>query len=336
MKTSEILSRFRSLRTLVIGDICLDRWCTYDPDLAEPSRETGLPRVAVVSTETTAGAGGTVANNLAALGAGRVAVLGAIGKDGFGFELKQALLRRRIESNLLVESDLVPTFTYTKLLNHKTGAEDLPRVDFIYTRPLPAEIESQIVQRLNTQAAGYDVIIVADQAETGAGGVVTPRVRDAISELARRHSTKTFWVDSRMRPELFRDVIVKPNEREAAEACQRVFGQLDLNALRVRIGTRPLIVTRGGEGAEIWDENGRSLVPAHRNIPNPVDICGAGDSFTAGGALTFAVTNSAKEAARIGNLAASVTIMKRGTGTATAEEILERDKSNGGADAAGH
>lgn len=321
MKTSEILSRFRSLRTLVVGDICLDRWCTYDPDLAEPSRETGLPRVAVLSTETTAGAGGTVANNLSALGAGRVAVLGAIGKDGFGFELKQALMRRRIESALLVETDLMPTFTYTKLLNRKTGTEDLPRVDFVYTQPLPVEIESQIVQRLNTQAAGYDVIIVADQSETHEGGVVTARVREAISELARRHTTKTFWVDSRLRSELFRDVIVKPNEREATEACQRAFGQVDFNALRVRIGVKPLIVTRGGEGAEIWDENGRSAVPA-RNIEAPLDICGAGDSFTAGGALTHSVTNSAREAARVGNLVASVTIMKKGTGTATPEEIL--------------
>lgn len=328
MKTSEILSRFRSLRTLVIGDICLDRWCTYEPDLAEPSRETGLARVAVVSTQTTAGAGGTVANNLQALGAGRVTVLGVIGKDGFGFELKQTLQKRRIEFNFLIETDLLPTFTYTKLINSKTGVEDLPRTDFVYTKPLPVEIESQIVQRLNTQAAGYDVVIVADQAETDAGGVITPRVREAISELARRHSTKTFWVDSRRRPELFRDVIVKPNEREAAEACLRAFGQVDLNALRVSVGSKPLIVTRGGEGAEIWDENGRSLVPAPRNIAQPVDICGAGDSFTAGGALTFAVTNSAKEAARIGNLAASVTIMKPGTGTVTPEEILERDEAN--------
>jgi rfaE bifunctional protein kinase chain/domain len=321
MKTSEILSRFRSMRTLVVGDICLDRWCNYNPDLSEPSRETGIPRVAVFSTEITAGAGGTVANNLGALGAGRVAVLGAIGKDGFGFELKQALLRRRIESNLLVETDLMPTFTYSKLLNGKTGAEDLARVDFVFTQPIPTEVESQIVQRLNTQAAGYDVIIVADQAETNAGGVVTPRVRDAISELARRHSTKTFWVDSRMRPELFRDVIVKPNEREATEACQRAFGQVDFNALRVLIGGKPLIVTRGGEGAEIWDENGRSTVNA-LNIAQPVDICGAGDSFSAGGALAYSVTNSAKEAARVGNLVAAVTIMKRGTGTASAEEVL--------------
>jgi rfaE bifunctional protein kinase chain/domain len=322
MKTSEIFSRFRSLRTLVVGDICLDRWCTYDPALAEPSRETGLSRIAVISTETTAGAGGTVANNLAGLGAGRVAVLGAIGKDGYGFELKQALLRRRIESNLLVESDTVPTFTYTKLINQKTGVEDLARVDAVYKRPLPAEIESQIVQRLSTQAAGYDVIIVADQSETEFGGVITQRVRDAISELARRHSTKTFWVDSRMRPELFRDVIVKPNEREAIEACQRAFGQVDFNALRVRIGGKPLIVTRGGDGAEIWDENGRSPVPAPRKIEDPVDICGAGDSFTAGGALTHSVTNSAREASRVGNLVAAVTIMKKGTGVATPEEVL--------------
>ncbi len=321
MKTSEILSRFRSLRTLVVGDICLDRWCTYDPDLAEDSRETGLPRVAVISTETTAGAGGTVANNLAGLGAGRVALLGAIGKDGFGFELKQALLRRRIESNLLVESDQIPTFTYTKLINKKTHLEDLARVDFVFTQPLPTEIESQIVQRLNTQAAGYDVIIVADQAETEWGGVVTPRVREAISELARRHSTKTFWVDSRLRTELFRDVVVKPNEREATEACMRAFGKVDFNALRVRVGVKPLIVTRGGEGAEIWDENGRSTVEA-KNIENPVDICGAGDSFTAGGALTYSVTNSAREASRVGNLVASVTIMMKGTGVATAEDVL--------------
>jgi len=326
MKTSEIINRFRSLRVLVVGDICLDRWCTYDPDLAEPSRETEIPRVAILSTETTAGAGGTVANNVAGLGVGRVAVLGAIGRDGFGFELKQALLRKKIESSLLVETDLIPTFTYTKLLNRKTGIEDLPRLDFVYTKPLPPEIELQIVQRLNTQAAGYDVIIVADQAETETGGIVTPRVRDAISELARRLSTKTFWVDSRQRPEYFRDVIVKPNEREAIEACRRAFGQVDFNALRVRIGGKPLIVTRGGEGAEIWDENGRSTVPARR-IADPVDICGAGDSFSAGAALTHSVTNSAREAARIGNLVASVTIMKKGTGVATPEEVLANEAS---------
>ena len=59
-----IAAEFPRLRVLVVGDFCLDVWCRYDPAQALPSRETGIPRTAVVSYESTAGAGGTVANNL--------------------------------------------------------------------------------------------------------------------------------------------------------------------------------------------------------------------------------------------------------------------------------
>ena len=75
MTAQEILEAFPKLSALVVGDICLDRWCRYDPELSEPSRETGIPRVAVVATQVTAGAAGTVANNLASLGAGRIGML---------------------------------------------------------------------------------------------------------------------------------------------------------------------------------------------------------------------------------------------------------------------
>ena len=98
MTVAEILAQFPRLSALVVGDICLDRWCTYDPATSEPSRETGIPRTGVVSTEITAGAGGTVANNLADLGCGRVAVCGVVGDDGFAYELRQALSRRKIDA----------------------------------------------------------------------------------------------------------------------------------------------------------------------------------------------------------------------------------------------
>src|SRR3954453_20521399 len=100
MTTAEILAEFRKLRVLVVGDVCLDRWCRYDPALADPSRETGIPRIAVTATEVTPGAAGTIANNLAALGAGEVAVLGIVGDDGFGFELRGALAARGIGHEL--------------------------------------------------------------------------------------------------------------------------------------------------------------------------------------------------------------------------------------------
>ena len=321
MTASAILERIPALKVLVAGDICLDRWCTYDPALGEPSRETGLTRVAVTSTETTAGAGGTVANNLAALGAGAVSVLGAVGGDGFGFELRQALARVGVDDSLLVPTPGA-TFTYTKLLNKETGEEDLGRIDFIAPPP-PPENEREIMRRLLEHAPRFDAVIVSDQAETETGGVVTPGVREALSQLARQRPSLLIWVDSRLRPELFRDVMVKPNEREAREACARL-GAASFQQLRAAIGQRLMMVTHGGEGVLILEENGESWVRT-RPVENPVDICGAGDSFSAGAVLALAAGASPQEAARFGNLVASVTIMKKGTGTASPAEVLEAE-----------
>jgi rfaE bifunctional protein kinase chain/domain len=321
MNTREILERFRGLSALVAGDICLDRWCTYDPALAEPSRETGLPRTAVLSVECTPGAGGTVANNLAALGCGRTAVLGVTGEDGFAWELRRALAARGISGDLLLSDSAIQTFTYTKYWNVQTGAEDLPRTDFINASPLPRELELRLLGALQRYAPDFDVILVSDQAETALGGAVTPAVREAVSRLANR----VVWADSRLRPELFRNVIVKPNLQEATEASRRLYGKIDFAALRRHIGPHPLVVTQGAEGARIYHEQGEDFVPA-RPVENPTDICGAGDSFSAAAALALAVTGDIRQAARLGNLAASVTIRKRGTGAASPDEILAAEE----------
>lgn len=322
MNAAEILERLRNLAALVVGDICLDRWCEYDPAAAEPSRETGLARIAVVRTEVTPGAGGTVANNLAALGVARTAVLGAIGEDGFAYELAGALRARHIESELLVTSAKIQTFTYTKLLNIETGIEDLPRVDFINNRPLPEEVEREVVDRLRRHARDFDVILVSDQAETAQGGVVTAAVRELLRKLAAEFPEKVFWVDSRMRAELFRGVIVKPNREEAEAACRRAFGEVDFERLRRYVEAPFLVITHGARGALVVTPEGDSWAPT-RPVANPVDICGAGDSFSAGAALALKVTGSPIEAARFGNLIASITIMKKGTGTASPEEVLQ-------------
>jgi rfaE bifunctional protein kinase chain/domain len=325
MTTEQILTRCTQRSAIVIGDICLDRWCTYDRAAAEPSRETGIPRIGVVATETSPGAGGTVANNLAALGVGKVAVLGVVGQDGFGMELKRALETRNILASLLVEAPDMQTFTYTKLVNSETGAEDLPRVDFIATRPLEASVERRVLDQIQARASQFDVVLVSDQAETDAGGVVTAAVREMLATMAKKNPEKVIWVDSRRRSDLFRDVIVKPNRQEAEEACSRLFGRVDYYALRNTVGRRPMIITHGGDGAFVIEDTGITHVKTSRQ-QNPVDICGAGDSFSAGAAMTLAVTGSAVEAARVGNLVASVTIMKRGTGTASRAEVLAADR----------
>lgn len=321
MTKAEILATLPKLSALVVGDICLDRWCRYDPAAADISRETGIPRIGVVAVETTAGAAGTVANNLADLGVGRVALMGVIGEDGHGWELRRALQRRHIEGELIVQDPSVPTFTYTKLINRVTEVEDLPRVDFIPETPPPGRLEELILEHLEQFYRHFDVVFVSDQAETETGGVVTRRVREKLAELAPAHPETLCWVDSRVRPEHFRNVCLKPNRGEAEAASRRAFGEVDFARLRAHTRAPLLMITDGPESVLLYDDAGERRIPT-RPVENPVDICGAGDSFAAGAAMALKATGDAETAARFGHAVASITIMKKGTGTATPAELL--------------
>ena len=221
------------------------------------------------------------------------------------------------------ETANIPTFTYTKLINSRTGKEDLPRVDFVYDQILPHALEAQLISRLEEIAPHYDVVFVTDQAETVQGGVITPLVREALAQLSETYPQTIFWVDSRMRAELFRRVIVKPNREEARAASMRALGKVDYMDLRFHMEAPFMFITHGADGALVVHRRG--LFWARPDpIENPVDICGAGDSFSAGAALAFKVTWDALVAARFGNLVASITIMKPGTGTASPQELIDR------------
>jgi rfaE bifunctional protein kinase chain/domain len=321
LNVAEILEAFPRYSALVVGDICLDRWCTYDPASVEPSHETGIPRIGVVCTEVAPGGGGNVANNLASLGVGRAAVLGVIGDDGFAHELTRSLNARGISTDLLVRSGEVATFTYTKLVNVTTGIEDLPRVDFINTQPLPDSVEREVLDYLREFAASFDIIFVSDQADTRRGGVVTPSVRELLEEIAQADPKKIIWVDSRIRIERFRQMILKPNESEAAAASIGLFGDVNYQRLQAYGNSKLVFVTKGSAGVVVVEDGVELLVPAFK-VVTPVDVSGAGDSFSAGAALALAITGSARDAALFGNLVASITIKKRGTGVASPEEVL--------------
>ena len=139
---------------------------------------------------------------------------------------------------------------------------------------------------------------------------------------------KVVWVDSRKRAELFRNCFIKPNEDEAREAAERLLGKDDYPLLREHLGLKALIVTAGERGARIVDAAGDRWLNTI-SVTNPVDICGAGDSFSAAAASALAVGATIDEAVHLGNLVASITIMKKGTGTAFPAEVLEAARQAG-------
>ena len=155
------------------------------------------------------------------------------GNDGFAHELTRSLNARGISTDLLVRSDKVPTFTYTKLINASTGAEDLPRVDFINTQAAArcrgargARVFARVRAQLRYSFSSPTRPIPA------AGGVVTPSVRALLEEISRADPQKIVWVDSRIRIERFRNMILKPNEHEASAASIGLFGEVDYQRLR--------------------------------------------------------------------------------------------------------
>jgi bifunctional ADP-heptose synthase (sugar kinase/adenylyltransferase) len=178
----------------------------------------------------------------------------------------------------------------------------------------------QVLHRLQSVFDQFNIVIVADQAESGCGGVVNDAVRALIQDLAPVYPDKPVLVDSRTHIADFRNVIAKPNHIEAGQASQHLFGRVDYSALREHMGSPLLLVTHGGDGVLLVTPEGESWVHTTA-VEHPVDICGAGDSFAAGFTVAYAATRDAIRAAQFGNRVASITIMKPGTGTASPAEI---------------
>ena len=89
-RLDEITHQFAGKRIVVCGDFFLDRYLWVDPARAEISIETGHTAHQVTHQTFAPGAAGTVATNLAALGA-EVICVGVIGDDGDVLLLRQGL-----------------------------------------------------------------------------------------------------------------------------------------------------------------------------------------------------------------------------------------------------
>ncbi|MBI1387573.1 MAG: carbohydrate kinase [bacterium] len=329
-RVKALLEKFGTLRIAVFGDLFLDKYLEIDPALEEISIETGKPAHQIVGKRTQPGAAGTVCNNLAALGVGRVGVISIIGDDGEGYELKKALRARRIEP-LLIESAERFTPTYTKPMSRQPGGEvELERQDTKNRRLLLKTLEGEIIAKLKELAPDFDAIIVADQVEERDCGVITSRVREVLAELPERCPNTLFYADSRVRIGEFSNVIVKPNRFECVKAMREDppaeppsdLARQCARELMERTG-RTVFLTLDKEGICPTTPETQDVLPCPP-VDGPIDIVGAGDSVSAGIVSALCAGATPNQAAVIGNLVASVTIRQLGTtGQASPEQVME-------------
>ena len=318
----------------VLGDLFLDRYLDIDPALNEPSVETGRTAYQVTRVRSYPGAAGTVINNLAALGVGRIYPIACIGDDGESYELRQALRALpAVEHGGIIPAPNRRTPTYTKPM---LGTEELNRLDIKNRTPTPDGIQEHILELLDEAWPQLDALLVLDQVSEDDCGVVTARVRDHLAKLAADDPTKFVLADSRERVGLFRDVCVKPNQREleAVWGLGKDFREsVDILAAGLSAIGRTAFVTEGEDGISVYHPGANSIrsitIPAYP-VSGPVDICGAGDSCSAGIACAMVAGSTHEQAAAFGNLVASITVQQIGvTGTATPEQVRARWRAVG-------
>jgi bifunctional ADP-heptose synthase (sugar kinase/adenylyltransferase) len=358
----DILGRLPQLSIAVVGDLFLDKYLDLDSALTEVSVETALEAYQIVRVRCYPGAGGTVLNNLRALGVGKLSAVSVIGEDGEGYELMRALRAQEVVTENVITTARRMTPTYTKpMLSQPDGpARELNRLDIKNRTPQPADLDREIIERLDRVVPQVDAVIVADQVTERNQGVVSDAVRDHLAKLAARHPRCRIFADSRSHIGLFRNVIVKPNQHELAaslaispqSAGEPAGGALPetpgagvsrgepvpaahaavaraAEALCARAGG-PVYATVGPDGILYVDNRGTEHIPGV-TIRGPIDIVGAGDSTMAGIASALCAGATPAQAARVGCLVASITIQQLGiTGTATPAQVLARHREASG------
>lgn len=317
------LARLGKARVAVIGDFCLDAYWHLDNTATEPvSVETGLPIRNVRKQSYGLGGAGNVVANLIDLGVKQVRAIGMVGDDLWGTELMRLLQRVGADVSGMVHADGGwQTAVYAKPYR---GEVEENRLDFGGFNQITETAADTLLAKLDAAAGKCDVVVVNQQFQSGLGD---KKFVAKLNKVIAKHPKVPFIVDSRDAAGLFKGVVLKLNAGEAAKLLGREAGgdvlaaaRNDAQQLTKRHG-RPVFVTRGERGIVVAD--GKNVTEIFGiQIIEKTDPVGAGDTVAAALAAALGSGSDAVTAARLANIAASVTAKKlRTTGTATPAEI---------------
>jgi D-beta-D-heptose 7-phosphate kinase/D-beta-D-heptose 1-phosphate adenosyltransferase len=320
----EILDRAPSMRITVIGDLMLDEFVWGKVGRISP--EAPVPVVEVTGESFYPGGAANVARNLREF-VDSVAVIGMLGKDRSGQQLRELLTAQNIDTSNAVEDETFRTIVKTRII---ALHQQVVRVDREKIVNPSAEQIAKVVAAIRNAIQKTDAIIFEDYGK----GFLTTQL---VSQIARdaRAADKIVAVDPNPRHSVdWRGVTaVKPNRAEAflgsgvpwrepdgaptKDADLRRAGE----ALLKKWETKYVLVTLGEQGMMLFQPN-----EAPHYIPTKArqvfDVSGAGDTAIALFTLGLVCGATPIEAAEIANHGSAVVVSKLGTATVTREELV--------------
>ena len=304
------------MRVLVVGDLMLDRYVSGPVTRISP--ESPVPVVQVEREWAGVGGAANVAANVVALGA-RCDVVGCIGRDDAGREIRERLGVLGVGIEGLVETGERPTTVKTRVL---AGHQQVVRIDREESHDVSPEVVRLLQKEARRGLAGCASVVLEDYDK----GVLVPEIIQEVLDGAKAEGVASVVDPKRRRFFGYGSATVfKPNAMELEDALGepvRVEDGAWMEGARSRLDCEHLLVTLGGRGMALCSaQQGTTLFPASDRAV--FDVSGAGDTVTAVIALTVALGASMPEAAVLANHAAAVQVSKAGVATVTREELCE-------------
>ncbi|GAB2527193.1 bifunctional heptose 7-phosphate kinase/heptose 1-phosphate adenyltransferase [Spirosoma aerophilum] len=320
-----LFHRFSTSRVGVIGDFAIDLYFTLQTKTGERSLETQKDVFWGSRPKASLGAAGNVVQNLVALGVSHCQVMGCVGNDLFGREMKHLLNELGVNTHALhtLETDW-DTCLYTK---PNLDGQEANRIDFGIANQLSDALFADLIASLERALDSLDVVVINQQF---ANPLLTKHRVGVLNDLIARFPNVRFLADMRDVGTLIRGATLKVNTTELANFMSLPVPEspdLDWcvqqgNAFRKQSGG-PLLITRGPAGILYLDDQGMHLVDG-LPLQGELDTVGAGDTVVATWAACLGAGATPDEAVQLANLAAAVTVQKLNqTGTASLPEILD-------------
>ncbi len=320
----KIVGSFPKVTISVIGDLVADEFIFGE--ISRVSREAPVLILKHRERTIVPGGGANAINNLADLGV-NVLPVGAVGDDEAGRLLLKAFRHKHVPVTGVLKDKSYTTVTKTRILAGMThtARQQVVRVDREPEAEPNQHLKRELVLAARKYARASDALLISDYGY----GAASPVILNAVRERGCLDGIPVI-LDSRYRMLQYSGVAAAtPNEPEVEEALGVRIGN-DWSRLCAageqvmsRMKLQSLVITRGRDGMAAF--SGR-----HKPVDIPIfgsdqvaDVTGAGDTVIATFAAAFAAGASTEEAAYLANYAGGIVVMKRGTATASAQELLD-------------
>ena len=321
-KLLKTVTNLGSPKILLVGDFMLDVYIYGDALRISP--EAPVPVLKVTKTEYSCGGAGSVATDLAALGALPVC-LGVIGDDQNGKILREKLVKAGADVTGLHTVTGRPTISKQRLIGlaQHRHRQQLFRIDEESTEPLSDEQCEKILQTYKDKLEQADIVCLQDYDK----GLLGSSLCKQMIQLAAQANKKVL-VDPLLAGDYSKyagATLITPNRRETSAVVGFDIKTAEDSAraaeeLAKKLKLQAVVITLDKEGAYLKTEKESEIIPTR---PRSVyDVTGAGDMVLATLAIALAADCDYKTAVQLSNIAGGIEVEKFGAATVTIEEII--------------